>query len=572
MAGIKTIYNSTGMECLNELLIRELGVVVNPAFIRVDPPVCTRDECSTTLHDIPYEGLSLYFGRAPYRFYKHDLTATLPPDLVYSGDYPCTPDTLYAVLRSTYDWLLESDDLALVTDTGVVPLDDLEMLTQAPDAHNRITLETRDVSRRWVGGKRIYLYIADSVSSVWANLVLSGNAPDATAADTYNYRYTVSGGMAPYRFEVISGTAPAELDPATGQFLDEIRNAGSLSWVVQVTDARGLTVALRDSATINSVPLEILTQTIPDGIVAADYSAPVIARGGALGLRYTLVNNPVYGLSITDAGVLVGQLDAGENTIRVRVTDLIGDFVERDFTLRVNRRTDQQIAQSLLEKTDAWFDFDQNGYGDTTIIQPVYYRPGRNADLTVNGNAQVAEGQTQGHVELVDAHLTGSYDLTDDFAILMDYNSPEEQTGVGMVAKSSASLGWEMRFDANDADVMELNSVIGGQRHTLRTDGSVRRQNNRYHNALMQRTRAHMSAAWNGTVVAMAEAVDGPLQRTGSVQLMVGRRTVDPTARNWKTALRRFVVFRDRVWSDEATYLYNNGENRRYSDVVSDAQ
>lgn len=575
MAGPKTIYNSTGMECLLDLLIREQGVVFSPDFMTIDDPVCTATECTTMLRGAETSettGTSLHYGSAPFSYSKYDLLARLPPDIVFSATYPCTPEDFYIGLASTYDLRFEPGDLSVVTGSAEVPLDNIPILGTAPDVKNRIQLRTRNTSRRWVGGKSFSIYIADPSVASWTPLTLTGDAPNAAASADYRYQYTVDGGQGPYTYAIVSGIAPAALNPLTGAFMGTITAAGNLSWVVRVTDSRNLTYDLADSAVISTVPLAITTTSLPNGKVGVPYSHQITAQGGALGHKFSLRSTDAVGLSITQDGLLSGTLDAGRFNLVVRVTDNASSYVDQPLVLTIAARSNHELAVSLLGKTMLWYDFTESDFHDGAVLEAVYVRPGGDGALTVNGQVVAADGTVDGALELIDGYLTGEQDQYDNFATLLTYQTPTLQRGVGLMGRATSALGWEVFHDSAENDVVEFGCVINTQRYAIRTDGSFNLYGPDFHTVIAQRVGTHMALSWDDTIIGTAVVPDKPLMRTRSVPMTIGKRLSMGNGPNLKAVIDRLVFFRDRIWTDEMTYLHNNGLGRRYLDLTADAQ
>ncbi len=107
-----------------------------------------------------------------------------------------------------------------------------------------------------------------SVIAAIEDLVLSpseGNLTDAMAGETYNQQVTVSGGTAPFAFNVISGTLPDGLTLSTsgllsGTLADNTQN--DYVFEVQVRDAQNMIGKARYNLTVKEQSVQVVSQTI----------------------------------------------------------------------------------------------------------------------------------------------------------------------------------------------------------------------------------------------------------------------------------------------------------------------
>lgn len=574
MAGNKTIFNSTGMECLRDLLIREQGVVFDPNFMSFDRPVCDATSCRTTIHatDLSAQGRSsVYYGSAPYVYKKLSLQNRLPPDLVYSGPYPCTVDQFITTMRLTFDLLFEREDVAVITNAGAIPLTNIESIGHSPDALNRLTFRTLNDSLRWKGGETFRLYLASSDFSSWTPLTLTGDAPNGSSATPYTFRYTAAGGQAPYTYSIVAGSAPAGLNATTGQFEPPVLRTGNLDWTVRVTDNRGVTYDLLDTATISTVPLEITTPQLTQARIGIRSTQQITAVGGALGHRYSLVGTVPTGVRISATGELTVLSDGGTFPLTIRVSDYANASTTRGYILVVGRRSNRELAQALLQKTMFWADFTEADFNDGSVVEAVYARPGVSPTLTVNGTATATDGPQDGAVALVDAYLSGTQNLTQNVGALLFYQANAFQYGAGLAGRGTSMLGWEFYNDPAATDVMTFSCVIDAQRYVVSSPGDRSTTGPDSHMVIGQRHGNQLSILVDGVSVASTTVPDGPLMSTQAVPFTVGRRMSQQTPFNWRSNLDRIVLFRDRIWSDEADYLYNAGRGRRYLDLTADA-
>jgi hypothetical protein len=147
--------------------------------------------------------------------------------------------------------------------------------------------------------------------------------PDAKVGASYSYRFTATGGTAPYTWAVVSGL-PAGMDLSAAGILTGTPQApGNAALVIRVDDAAGGSATRTATLLIKPGALAITTaDQIPAAVLAAPVSFTFEAVGGTP--PYTWSSNGLpAGLAIDPAtGVLSGTPQApGALLFTVRVTD-----------------------------------------------------------------------------------------------------------------------------------------------------------------------------------------------------------------------------------------------------------
>lgn len=573
MAGTKTIYNSTALECFTELLSREHGVVFDPNFVTAQIESLTATEVAVRL----VAALEGPAGLPPrwredylYRFRKLDLSSIIPTDLAYSSAYPATTELLISELERTFDLRFDLTDLAYVTEDGTIDLTTGVTLSHQPNERGSITLRIRDSSQRFIGGVEFDLYITSPSVSDFQPLVLTGSAPDATTGDAYDFQYTVSGGLAPYTFEIIEGQAPTELDPSEGRLSGGYQATGELEWTVRVTDARGFTVDLDDSATIAIVPLTIVTPAqLPDGETASIYDQPIIAVGGTPPYSYTVLDDLPLGYEFTENAHLVGPADTGSHSVRIRVSDQENTQLQREFSWDIQPRSDRDVARAILAKVNIWFEFTQRSFEDGDALEATYYRPGNPSVLIVRGTGA---GFGNDYIRLQGQYLEGQHNFSNEMSLTLGYRSESQQKGAGVAGRSTGQLGWQLYTDELDASRMRLALTLDSREYTLITSPSEPMNDGNYSLLTTQRFGELMFCHRNGQLVGQMEVAGLPIDSTTSVPMRVGTRVIGAVNGAWTADLYSMIFCDQRLWADELTYLYGSGEGRTYQETVATAE
>ena len=127
-------------------------------------------------------------------------------------------------------------------------------------------------------------------------------APIARMDEPFSARIPVGGGVAPFRFEVISGALPPGLsfDGKTGAFKGRPTQLGRFELRIRVTDAKGartrgrfsLTVIEQDAPSTPSPPSE-LSQALPSNARAVTQAVGVVSTAGTMLGGATRVDAPL---------------------------------------------------------------------------------------------------------------------------------------------------------------------------------------------------------------------------------------------------------------------------------------
>ncbi|MFN0110021.1 MAG: putative Ig domain-containing protein [Blastocatellia bacterium] len=159
--------------------------------------------------------------------------------------------------------------------------------------------------------------------------VSPGSLPVAGLNQAYNQQVTASGGRAPYRFSVSSGTLNAglSLDTLTGRITGTPTSLGSAKFDVTATDDNGCTGV--QSYTIDVIVCPTITVNPPtasNGFVGTAYSQTFTASGGNGPYSFARVTGTLPpGLSLTVGGALTGTpTTAGTFNFTVEATAVNG--------------------------------------------------------------------------------------------------------------------------------------------------------------------------------------------------------------------------------------------------------
>ena len=151
----------------------------------------------------------------------------------------------------------------------------------------------------------------------------------AAVGEAYRSSFGVSGGVPPYRFEVIGLPAGLTFDDSRGEIAGTPVNPSvGVELAVTVTDSGDPQQEVTERATLRVRPIEvtITTTSLPRAIFGRAYEATLAATNGLPPLAWAVVEGLLpSGLRLdTETGVISGTPDdpaGGESSITVRATD-----------------------------------------------------------------------------------------------------------------------------------------------------------------------------------------------------------------------------------------------------------
>lgn len=168
----------------------------------------------------------------------------------------------------------------------------------------------------------------------------SSPLPVSTLGTAYSYRFTASGGVAPYHWSVATGLPEGlRLDSGTGVLSGTPQTWGNFSLPVQVTDSLGATGGKTFILLIHQPLVSILTASpLPEGTAGTPYSQTLLPSGGASPYTWSLISGqPPGGLTLdTNAGHIAGiPAGAGTFSFTIGVRESGGATASKLFTLNV---------------------------------------------------------------------------------------------------------------------------------------------------------------------------------------------------------------------------------------------
>ncbi len=137
-----------------------------------------------------------------------------------------------------------------------------------------------------------------------AALVVTGSVSNSTVGSTLSVQFGATGGVPPYTFSS-SGTLPAGTSFSAGTLSGTLTAPGTFIFAITAVDSAGASATKAFTVTVTTLPLNITTTGLPNGVVGTAYTAMLAASGGAPAYTWSATGLPA-GLSISAAGAITG--------------------------------------------------------------------------------------------------------------------------------------------------------------------------------------------------------------------------------------------------------------------------
>ena len=166
--------------------------------------------------------------------------------------------------------------------------------------------------------------------------ITTSSLPPAVFGATYNYPLSATGGTAPYRWTLISGTLPPGLSLSlAGYIVGTCTGSGVFTITVQATDSTSPTAqsATRVLTVDSNTSLSITSGPLPPAQLGQGYTSSLTAAGGVPPYTWSILGSPLpSGLSLSTTGTISGApTTAGTTSVSFQVADSAGNTTNRTF-------------------------------------------------------------------------------------------------------------------------------------------------------------------------------------------------------------------------------------------------
>lgn len=159
--------------------------------------------------------------------------------------------------------------------------------------------------------------------------IVTTQPPNGTVGQMYSFQMQLTGGGPPFNWSVVLGNLPpgVSLNANTGMMSGIPAQEGKFSFTLEVADS---TFSAQQSSmqslsiAVSAPPLAIVTATLPDGMAGQPYNVQLLAAGGTLPFKWSVVLGSLPpGVSLNaDTGMMAGiPTQDGEYSFTAEVTD-----------------------------------------------------------------------------------------------------------------------------------------------------------------------------------------------------------------------------------------------------------
>ncbi len=193
--------------------------------------------------------------------------------------------------------------------------------------------------------------------------IVTSSLPGGNINESYSASLSAQGGTPPYTWSVKSGSLPPGVNLSSGGSLTGTpTQAGDFDFTVEVadgaagTDTKSLTISVSDGP---PPPIEITTDSLPNGAVGVAYSAGMTATGGVPPYDWIVVSGTLPpGIDLSHDGIFSGTPTAeGTYTFSVQVGSGSGDVDVEEFSIEIQPAGSLVIITSSLPAGEVGEDY-----------------------------------------------------------------------------------------------------------------------------------------------------------------------------------------------------------------------
>jgi hypothetical protein len=563
MVGTKNLYNTNPLEIVREALERGNALPLQREFIDVSLDALGTTQTLAIMTPLVIDNNTPYVDAISLPFPKLDLSAKLPKDMCYSGNWPATFEdfasfmmTGYGLLILPNQWQVTHDQTVYTLAPGVLMDHDISIdrsITLSPSVHHPLFTATMTLPM---------LVTSSETALTNLSLMVVGDS-SVQVGDSVNVQFIPSGGLGPYSFTLIEGSLPSTFNEDGTALEGTYDIVGQFTYTVQLEDSLGQTAFATGSTEV------ILSQFgleagAPDSVAGVPYVHQYQFNGGLGPYQLTRVTKLPPGLRISSTGLLEGKPEVGQHQIDLTFTDAIYNRYRVREIITVHGRNTPQVRTAIRDSLVDWLEL-SSGFVSGTPIQS---HPISNVWTPNDFITQLTSGLLAAGVRIIHGNLERPtpISVTSDIGVALWLKRGVNTRGSSIFTTIGANGSFEIRVGDHSDSQVRVTANINGVMYGLvsRPDLEVLKDMPCF--IVAQVCKGSLSLHCDGELIAWTTVPINTDAISGD-SIYLGSRSEHSVAYQWNGTLITSMIFNQRIWGDEISYLYNAGHGRQFAEL-----
>lgn len=560
MAGNKNVYNSEPLDVVVEALELANGIKLQREYLNVtlNPQA---GATQVTLSPKLISGYSPYVDPVTLTISKLNMSAQIPKDMCFSAEWPATFTSFTNFMLASYGVLVKAGQWEIVHEGTVYPVIESLDLSMDVSTDRYITLRPT-VSHPVFDTTMAFRLLVTEDTVGMLRLALVG-PQDGVIGQDVTVQFQTQGGQAPYSFRAV-GATPIPLSPDGTGLSGQLQQTGQFDYVIEVEDASGQVRQAEGSMQVQLADFTIVASA-PDGYVHEPYSFQYEFEGGLAPHRLVRVDSIPLGLELDTNGLLTGLPDAGSSQLRAIFVDALGDRFTLIDNITIAGRDGEASRQALKASLVDWLEL-AGGYNGTYGLQS---HPAGTSWSAVDVAHQNVRGAPAAAVKLQRGYFikTSPQVPLKHIAVAMWLQRGMLSMGGCIFSNVDADSGFEICVSDSLDTRLRVSVMVDGIPYGFETPVGVEVLNDTLALITVQAAEGFLSVHRGTDLIASVRIPKNPSTVTADSPFTVGRRSNYTTGYQWNGVVSRVMVFNQRLWGDQITYLNNDGKGREYREV-----
>lgn len=566
MAGTKNLFNADPLEVVLEALELANGISLQREYVTLQAVALNATQTQVTLTPRLVGGYSPYVDPVSFPINKLNLSARLPKDMCYSGEWPASTAAFATFMLASYGLMIKTDEWEILHGSNVYPLNG-SILVNPNITSNRVLrlrpswqhpLFTQDMVFQITVTEPDFVFTPVSLSLVGDSEGIVGQ-PAAMS-------FVGSGGVEPYTFTV-TGQTPVPLNSEGDGLTGNYYATGVFDYTVEMMDSLGQST---QASTQTDVALQMftVTQGAPDGVVNQPISHDYELDGGLQPYLLLSTKDLPMGMTLDSVGRLRGWADVGVHTYSANFLDSLGLRFRLQDTFGVAPRDEATVKQDLRDTLVDWLDLgggylpgrELKSYPAASNWEPVGLEyenviGARAASLQINAGYLVK---------------TGAQVPMSNIAVCMRVTKGYGSMGGVLFSTLDGDSGFEVRVSDLTDYQLRVIVMIGGVPYSFITPSEVEVLTDELAMITVQAAEGILSVHRDLELIGWMPIPNNPLTILGDAPFTIGRQSSFTQGYQWNGSIVRACIFNQRVWADQLEWLINDNQGRNIRDLIDD--